>query len=299
MVAEVMDNRPIVVGVDGSSAAARALRWAAREAVRRAVPLLIVHICELIPAAVPHATAVRGYRDAVIEDGRTLLAEAAESARDAAAQVVVDTALTSGSAAEQLIARSAAADTVVVGTRGLGGISRVVAGSVAVALAAHGHCPVIVVRGPGTDGQPPQHGPVVIGLDGSPTSKAAIPFAFRAAAARGVAVVAVNAWTGTAIGSVSQAALAEAWQSEHAEQVALLSSQIAECHTRFPDVEVEQTVTRDRPAHALLNYGEHAQLIVVGSRGRGGFRGLLLGSTSQALIHHAPCPVAAVPPAWR
>ena len=79
MVAEVMDNRPIVVGVNGSSAAARALRWAAREAVRRAVPLLIVHTCELIQAAVPHATAVRGYRDAVIEDGRTLLAEAAES----------------------------------------------------------------------------------------------------------------------------------------------------------------------------------------------------------------------------
>ncbi|WP_370501483.1 universal stress protein [Mycolicibacterium sp. jd] len=295
-----MAGQPVVVGVDGSPAAARALRWAAHEAVRRAAPLLIVHTCVLIPAAVPHATALGGYRNAVIEDSRSLLADAANQAREAAAGVVVDTALTSGSAAEQLIARSVAADLVVIGTRGLGGISSLVAGSVAVAVAAHGRCPVVVVRGAGTDDEPRQHRPVVVGFDGSSTSKAAIPFAFQAAAARGVAVVAVHVWMDFTIGSVSAAAaLTHAWESAQAEQMALLSTELAEYRTRFPAVPVEQVILQDRPAPTLLRYAENAQLIVVGSRGRGGFRGLLLGSTSQALIHHAACPVAVVPPVWR
>lgn len=299
MMADVMAGRPVVVGVDGSPSAARAVRWAAREAVRRDAPLLMVHVCALVPGVVPHATAVRGYQNAVIEEGRSLLAEAATSAREAAAGVVVETALGSGSAAEQLIARSASAQLVVVGSRGRGGIAGLVAGSVAVALAAHSHCPVVVVRGSEIQDEPRLDAPVVVGVDGSSTSKAAIPFAFQAAASRGVAVVAVHVWMDVPIATASEIVLTETWEAIRAEQAGVLSGQLAGCRTKFPDVPVEQVVARDRPAPALLECGEGAQLIVVGSRGRGGFGGLLLGSTSQVLIHRAACPVAVVPPVWR
>jgi nucleotide-binding universal stress UspA family protein len=174
-----------------------------------------------------------------------------------------------------------------------------VVGSIAVAVATHGHCPVVVVRGDAVgedagvaDPEPLSGRPVVVGVDGSAVSDAAVAFAFEAAASRGVDVVAVHAWMDVALGIGGE--LFE-WAEIKAEEHTLLTERLADAQARYPDVPVRRVVTRDRPAHTLLEEAANAQLVVVGSRGRGGFRGLLLGSTSQALIYHSPCPVAVVP----
>lgn len=287
-------TRPVLVGVDGSASATQAVRWAAREAGRRRVPLVLMHVWTPVPVAVPHPATLGPYEDGLVEQGRELLAEAATAAQEAAPDVSTTTQLIGGSVAGRLIGRSASADLLVLGSRGLGGFSGLVVGSIAVAATTHGHCPVVVVRGADAESPPREDGPVVVGVDGSQASRAAIPFAFRAASLRGVPLVAVHAWSDLPMTTVWE--LTADWQSIQHNESELLGQWLAEDHDRYPDVRVEHVVVRDRPAHVLLDRTKSAQLVVVGSRGRGGFRGLLLGSTGQALIHHAACPVAVVPP---
>lgn len=288
-----MTRRPVVVGVDGSASSARAVRWAAREAGRRGVPLELVHVWTPVPVGVPHAAALGPYEDGLIEQGNRWLADAAAAADEVAPGVETSSRLAGGSAAGQLIGRSAAADLVVLGSRGLGGFTGLVVGSIAVAVATHGHCPVVVVRGAGED-DPPEEGPVVVGVDGSPNSQAATELAFQAADARDAPLVAVRAWSDAPMATTW--APATAWEPIQAAELEQLDEWLAPYRTRYPDVRVEPVVVRDAPTRALLERAEGARLVVVGSRGRGGFRGLLLGSTSQALIYHAACPVAVVPP---
>ncbi|WP_306747985.1 universal stress protein [Saccharothrix yanglingensis] len=145
-------GRPVVVGVDGSESAARAVRWAAREAARRTAPLVIVHACPVVAGHVPEpAPLPRSYHEAVLEQGRERLAEAEAEARGTAPEVEVRTELVFGGAAEDLVGRSASAQLVVLGSRGLGGFTGLLVGSIAVAVSTHGHCPVVVVRGTGPE----------------------------------------------------------------------------------------------------------------------------------------------------
>lgn len=286
-------SRSVVVGVDGSPSARHAVRWAAREAACRRLMLVIVHVCALVPVAVPHAVALRRYQVALVEQGHQWLAEAAGAARESASDAAVHTDLTGGSAADQLIGLSASAELMVLGSRGLGGFTGLVVGSTAVAVATHGHCPVVVVRGADAQTEPRQDSPVVVGVDGAPSSQTAIPFAFQAAATRNAPLVAVHAVNDVPIAAVWKSASDRQTVEHHDSR--LLSQWLAEHQEKYPEVPVEQVVARDRPAHILLDHAKSAQLVVVGSRGRGGFRGLLLGSTGQALIYHAACPVAVVP----
>jgi nucleotide-binding universal stress UspA family protein len=284
---------PILAGVDGSESASHAVRWAALEAAHRQAPLLILHACAVVPIIVPPGVPLPvSYHDAMREQGSQWLSAAAEAAKAAAPDVPVRTELADGFPAEQLIGRSASAQLVVLGSRGLGGFSGLVVGSIAVAVVTHGHCPVVVVRGETPATEPSPERPVVVGVDGSAASDAAVLFAFEAAAARHVPVVAVHTWTDIALGIGWEA---PDWQRIEAEAKNMLTERMATARERHRDVPVQLVVAQDRPAPTLLEAARTAQLIVVGSRGRGGFRGLLLGSTSQALIHHSPCPVAVVP----
>ncbi|WP_285105944.1 universal stress protein [Promicromonospora sp. MEB111] len=279
---------PVLVGVDGSDSATRAVRWAAREAARRGAPLVLVSVWTPVPPGVPHAATLGPYEDGLIEQGRQWLADAAAAAAQEAPDVPAGTRLASGSVAGQLVGRSAAAGLVVLGSRGLGGFTGLLVGSIAVAVATHGHCPVVVVRG-----TPAQEGPVVVGVDGSPTSQAAIRFAFDAAALRDAPLVAVHAWRDAS--AAARHGVQDQRVQEHGAEA--LERWLADARADHPEVRVERVVAPDGPTASLLDRAEGARLVVVGSRGRGGFRGLLLGSTSQALIYHAPCPVAVVPPA--
>ncbi|WP_158888123.1 universal stress protein [Amycolatopsis anabasis] len=291
---DLATRRVVLAGVDGSPSAIHAVRWAAREAARRQAPLRLFHACPLPPATAHVPVALRhDYRDTLLVRGHEWLAEAEFAATQVAPGITVRRDLRVGAAAGQLVRESASAGLVVVGSRGLGGFGGLALGSVADALAQHGHCPVVVVRGRAVGSAPPDTGPVVVGVDGSPISDAAVEFAFDAAAARAVPLVAVHTWSDVILG--------EAWVRRDSQDTAeaeasLLSERLATWRDKHPEVEVIERVIQDRPVRGLLKEAEGAQLIVVGSRGRGGFTGMGLGSTSQALLHHSTCPVAVIRP---
>lgn len=231
----------------------------------------------------------REVREAFEEQSRQWLETAAASVRDLVPEVRTSVVVEQPAAA--MIAASRDARLVVLGSQGLGGFLGMVVGSVAVSVAAHGESPVVVVRGPY-----PATGPVVLGVDGSPTGEAAIGFAFEEASVRGTSVTALIAWSPLFAETpyadrvrVSQADMEE-------QQRQSLSQRLAGRQEKYPDVAVERRVVRERSVKALIDASRDAQLLVVGSRGRGGFAGMLLGSTSQALVYHAPCPPAVVRP---
>jgi len=284
----------VVVGIDGSQSALRAARWGAAEARLRGARLRLVSAFAWEPEHVAHAELVARYRDDLLERAHAQLAEAAAVAERDAPGIEVGQQLVDGHSIPVLGHEARHAQLVVIGDSGLGRIDGLLAGSVAVALAAHAACPVVVVRGAEREPSSTATRPVVVGVDDSPTSEAAIAFAFEAAAARGVRLVAVHTWRDL-IANPAWEPLLDLEAIEGLERK-LLSERLASWADRYPDVPVERLVTYDRPAHILLEQADRAQLVVVGSRGRGGFTGLVLGSVSHALLHRSPCPVAVVRP---
>ncbi|HEU5470806.1 MAG TPA: universal stress protein [Actinophytocola sp.] len=286
--------RPVVVAVDGSDSAVRAARWAAAEARRRGRVLRVVHADEWpLPTYGPVFVKPKLLQAAVQTAAATVLRDAAAAVGEAEPQVRCETQALSGPAVAVLREVSRHAALLVLGSRGLGGFTGLLVGSVAVALAAHGYCPVVVVRG----AEPAADGPVVVGVDGSPTSEAALALAFDEAAARGVDLVAVHAWSDLVYPLYAGAYLPDIdWRPIEEQATELLAERLAGWSEKYPQVRVRRLVERDRPANALLTAAQPAQLLVVGSRGRGGFAGLTLGSVSQAMIHHAPCPVLVARP---
>ncbi|MCP2250431.1 Nucleotide-binding universal stress protein, UspA family [Lentzea aerocolonigenes] len=282
-----------MVGVDGSASALGAVSWAAAECARHHVPLRLVHGFMLPTSDYPEILVTSAeVRHAIEQQVRDWLTEATAAARATAPDVEVTTEILCCGAAGLLIEESRKARLVVAGSRGLGTVTGLLVGSTAVALAAHAHSPVVVVRGTETP-----HGPVVVGVDGSPTSEAALAFAFDEASVRGAVLVAVMTSQDFTVDSAYNVSrMAVDWAQVEEDERRLLAQRLAGWQEKYPDVDVQRVVLRDRPARALLRYAAQAQLLVVGSRGHGGFTGMLIGSTSQALVHHAPCPLAIVRP---
>ncbi|HZN71822.1 MAG TPA: universal stress protein [Micromonosporaceae bacterium] len=284
---------PVVVGYDGSEASRAALQWATAQAVRGRAPLRIVQSYELVVAMRPSPGAVVPLEElqAAHKQG---LESVAESIRLRNPGLVVSSVLVHEPAAVTLVTESEAARTVVIGTRGLGGWSGLLVGSTSVQVAAHAQCPVVVVP---ADVRPRarEKATVVVGVDGSKISAEAIAFAFDQAEATGAKVLAVHAWHSPA--STYDGGLGplmfDPVEIEEASRV-LVAESIAGAVADHPDVEVETRLISGQRARALLMAAESADLLVVGSRGRGGFAGLLLGSVSQGVLHHAHCPVAIV-----
>lgn len=291
---EVHPGGPIVVGVDGSESAARAVRWAAAEAALRDVPLRLVSVFTAVPPGRFGDPSLSGpYRRHLVEAGHAALDAAAGVAGEVAPGVEVQPDLREGYPAPALLAASGDAVLTVVGSRGLGGFTGLLAGSVAVALAAHGGSPVVVVRGDEV-AETSDEGPVLVGVDGSPASEAAIGLAFEEASLRGAPLQALHSWLDH--GLVPALASRLDWTVLESEERALLVQRLAGWAQKYPEVDVRRVVERDRPARALVAASKAAQLVVVGSRGRGGGAGLFLGSVSHALLHHAHCPVMVARP---
>lgn len=278
----------VVVGVDGSDSAMQAVRWAAGEARSMHRPLRVVHasIWPMVNHPVPLGVPAQ-YHAELAEEARRWVHHARQIAEDAAPGVAVKGEVLTGAAAPALLREADSAYEVVVGSRGLGGFTGLMVGSVAAALTHHARCPVIVVRG---EGDP--SGPVVVGVDGTRASELALGFAFEAASRAGAPLHAVHTWSDVEIGDAWLAPVD--WEALADDERRLLAQRLAGWQEKYPDVAVERLVVRDRPAHQLLESGRRARLLVVGSRGRGGFTGMLLGSTSRALVYHAPCPLAVV-----
>lgn len=279
-------GRPVVVGVDGSESSKQAVRWAAREARRRKASLRVVQAVD--PTALPHQYADPRSGPDVHEirmrAARAHLEDAARAATEEVPGVAVEQEILDGFPIPRLLDESRAAQLSVIGDRGLGGVAGLLLGSVAVALAARGSCPVAVVRGRTSVVE----GPVVVGVDGSPVSEAALVYAFEAADERSAALVVVYAWRDLLLDRAMPLEAIE--QQGRAE----LAERLAGWGGKYPDVRVRRVVVRDAPARTIVEQSATAQLVVVGSHGRGSVGGLLLGSVSNAVLHRAECPVVVV-----
>lgn len=179
---------------------------------------------------------------------------------------------------------------VVVGCRGRGALARGVLGSVSNGLLHHAHCPVAVIHDEDPLMPHPSKAPVVVGVDGSPASERAVALAFEEASLRGVDLVAVHAWSDSGVFEFPGAD----WSTLQAMGEQTLGERLAGWQERYPDVLVRRIVVADKAAHQLVEQAESAQLLVVGSRGRGGVAGMLLGSVSTAVVNAARMPVLVV-----
>lgn len=274
------------MGIDGSDSALRAVSWAAAEAQRRGVGL------RLVIAVEQTRSGPRGLDDVLLGRARSRLADAVELAAREAPAVELEHRLVVGHPISVLVAETGRAGLVVVGDRGPGPVGGLPAGSVAVGLAVQAPGTVVVVRGTGS--APAASLPVVVGVDGSTGDEAPVAFAFEAAAARRVSIVAVHTWSDLAVEPEIAPQLDWAAIEDGARR--LLSDGLEPWTRKYPDVGVEQVITRDRPARALLDQAGRAQLVVVGPGGRGASAGLLLGSVCHSLLHRSSCPVAVVRP---
>lgn len=274
----------ILVGYDGSSDSDLALSWADDMAYDHNRPLRVL-ISEVDPTQVLEVTsdwhqAKMAQLEADVRE-RLLKSRAPE----------VGLEIVAVPPSEALIAISERCSAVVIGARGHSMLSGVVLGSVSQHVARHAACPVIVVRGP----YDPASKRVVVGVDGSGGSRAALEFGFDHASRTGGSLTAIHAWrnvsrsTGRSGGYPMQSLADEVAASER-----ILSESLAGLADRYPDVKVTQEAIPVAPHRVLADASQSAALVVVGSRGLGAFAGLLLGSVSQSLLHHAECPVAIV-----
>ncbi|SCF25751.1 Nucleotide-binding universal stress protein, UspA family [Micromonospora viridifaciens] len=280
---------PVVVGVDGSPTSLTAAEHAARAAVARSRPLHLVHgYLHPLGYGVPLNPYDLGVPAPTAEAQKMLERVAAELA-ERHPGLRVEVRQVAGGPGATLVEESRRAELVVVGSRGVGGFAGLLLGSVSNQVAQHARCPVLVVR---PAEQPvPVDGPVLVGVDGSEPAALAVRLAADEAERRGTDLVLAHVRPPERAGAVPEEAAGSA-AAEQAESEQLLASSAARIRADHPVLTVSQRPLRAASAEqALIAASGEAALVVVGSRGRGGFAGLLLGSVSQALVQHAHCPV--------
>ncbi|MFI2648108.1 universal stress protein [Micromonospora fulviviridis] len=287
-------NRPVVVGVDGSSTSLTAAEHAAKAAVARSRPLHLVHgYLHPLGYGVPLNPYDLGV-PAPTEEAQKMLEQVAAELVGRHPTLRVQVRQVAGGPGATLVEESRQAELVVVGSRGVGGFAGLLLGSVSNQVAQHGHCPVLVVR---PAEQPiPVRGPVLVGVDGSESAGYAVRLAADEAVRRDADLVLVHVRPPERGGTVPERT-AEAEAAGQAESAELLAGAAARIRADHPVLSVvERPVRAASPEQALVEASGEAALVVVGSRGRGGFAGLLLGSVSQALVQHAHCPVLVAHP---
>jgi nucleotide-binding universal stress UspA family protein len=286
----------IIVGVDGSGPGAVALRWAAAEARWRGSDLVAVLVWRLLDQL--HADGSRRYEPGYDHDHARAALRAAvvaalgeENARRVVFRTVHDEPVPG------LLRSARDADLLVVGARGIGGFRSLLLGSVSQQCLHHALVPVAVIRHPDDlDAEAGESGRIVVGVDGSAGSACALRWALAEGAARGAVVEVLHAWEPPAIfGAVAAAVPFDPAEIEH-DACQLVDTMLDEAQADGRPVRVEPTVVAGGPASSLLDAAKGADLVVVGRRGLGGFERLLLGSVSDQVARHAPCPVVAVPP---
>lgn len=267
-------TRPVVAAVDGSQHSLEAAQWAATEAGCRHA---LLHLL-----AVNDDPARTEYADNAVRSAQ-------QRCREHRPGVDITTEVATGHAIDELIRRSKHAQLIVLGAHGHDDFPDALLGSVSDAVATHTECPVVVVRG-----SPPTTAPIVVGVDESPGSHTALRFAFEAAAQRGAELIAIQAWHEEEPLTPQLPAGAREPVQRHIER--RLARHIAECSAHYPGVRKRTVAAQPgHPVAALTAAAQDAQLLVVGHRGHGGFRSVLLGSVASGVLHYAHCPVAVVP----
>ncbi|MFV0495037.1 universal stress protein [Mycobacterium sp.] len=280
----------VLVGADGSPASNAAVVWAARDAALRNLPLTVVHVVNTDIKTWPPMPFPDTWASWQEDGGKKVLAEALETARQAVPAsrgLVVNRELVFSAPVATMIEMSQEAELLVVGSAGHGAVARLLLGSVSASVVRHAHCPVAVVHDEDPLMPDPAGAPVVVGIDGSPASELATAVAFDQASHREVGLIAVHAWSDHDVTELPGLD----WSNLAADAERSLAERLAGWQERYPDVEVTRVVVSDRPVHQLVARSESAQLLVVGSHGRGAVAGALVGSVSNALVHSVRMPV--------
>lgn len=280
----------IVVGVDGSVTSDSAVDRAARDASMRNVGLTVVYVAPALSTNWSLTPAPSQLTTWQVSKGRQIPADAVEvdeAATGCDGRLQIDTQLFIAVTIPTLVDQTKEAELIVVGSRGVGAFGRSLMGSVSSGLVRLAHCPVAVIHE--EDALRPEAGtrPVLVGIDGSPTSEVATAIAFDEASRRGVELVALHAWGDW--GSYEVPGLNRPVLEQ--EETEVLAERLAGWQERYPDVSVRRVVVQGQPAQQLVEASEDAQLVVVGSHGRGGFGGMLLGSVISAVLQATGTPM--------
>ena len=285
----------IVVAVDGSPASDAATCWAVRDAAMRNVPLTVVSVVTTPTATYPPVPYPETLGVWLEDKGRKAVAHAVKIAEDALPadrKVAVKSEVLFAAPAEALVKMSDEAEMIVVGSSGKGMLARGVLGSVSSSVVRHANCPVAVIRDEDALMPDPQHAPVLLGVDGSPASELATEIAFAEASRRGVDLIALHAWSDLPLFELP----GMGWEEVFAEESRSFAERLAGWQERYPDVTVQRVVVCDEPARQLIEKSESAQLVVVGSHGRGGLSRMMLGSVSNKVVHSVRMPVIVARP---
>ncbi|MDR3661009.1 MAG: universal stress protein [Mycobacterium sp.] len=281
----------IVIGIDGSADGEAALRWAVGDAMLRHQQITLVHVVSPLVggySGIGMSTPVwpQDLNEWQQAHGRQVLDEAAQMARSIAGQgLQIDTKISFGAVVPTLVELSTRTDMMVLGSRGLGAFNRVLLGSASSALVHHAHCPIVLVHAQAPS--LPANAPILLGVDGSPGCVPAIELAFQEASCRNAELVVLHACSDADVPQLT----AVPWWAVDSTAERRLAQFLSPYLDRYPEVAVRYCVVQDHPARHLVAESESAQLVVVGSRGRGGIAGMLLGSVSSALVHATTTPV--------
>jgi nucleotide-binding universal stress UspA family protein len=287
----------VVVGVDGSSSSENAIQWAAREARVRNAPLTLVHVAVTpswgpapwllsnapLPLPADEDPALQKSTRKIITDSIQIADDSIHGTDgpDIRSEIFFSVPVPT------LVDLSKDAQMVVVGRRGQHRLHGVLLGSVSTGMMHHAHCPVAVIGDAVPVGPKDSRRPVVVGIDGSPASELATAIAFGEASGRSVDLVAMHAWRDPDLSK----GMDMDWSAQQSIATKHLAERLAGWRERYPDVIVHPHVVWDNPARHLLEEAKSAQLLVVGSHGRGGFAGMVLGSVSTAVAQAARIPV--------
>jgi nucleotide-binding universal stress UspA family protein len=282
----------ILVGVDGSPESEAAIRWATEEAVLHDQPLTLMHAIPPVRVSWPVAYLETSFVESQEASAREVIEKAQKIVQASAREsqpppVLTETRHTDAPSA--LVIGSRDAYMTVVGSRGMGALGRAFLGSVSSGLVHHGHGPVAIIHaddGKGSDG----NSPVLLGIDGSPSSEDATALAFDEASRRGVDLVALHAWSDVGVLPI----LGMDWHRYEDEGHEILGERLAGWQEQYPDVRIQRRIVCDQPARWLVDESQKAQLVVIGSHGRGGFSGMMLGSVGAKVAQASHAPVIVV-----
>ncbi|HKI43603.1 MAG: universal stress protein [Mycobacterium sp.] len=290
--AEEAGKYGVLICVDGSASSDAAVAWGTREAIMHRLPVTLMYAVPPVVVGWPVGQLYADMPDwqhdearQVIDQARTTLTASLGGAE----APEIHTKTVYSSVVPALVDASKDAWMVVAGTQGLGAMGRLLLGSVTTGLVHHAHCPVAVTHH--ESGAIPDPGaPVLLGIDGSPASEAATALAFDEASRRGVGLLALHVWSDVGVFPI----LGQDWHDRENDGQEILAERLAGWQEQYPDVHVQRLLYCDKPSQWLIKESERAQLVVVGSHGRGGFPGMLLGSVSSAVVQSVKVPVIVV-----